>query len=370
MDGGEPDIPIYKMIECKGPTNTRVYTVAVYFRSVIMSVNCWHFYFNLVLFRGDRLAKAQGHSIQQAEMNAAKLALEKKSDLFPHLNYQKRIMEKSFKRQGVMSETIRETWYKETLRKRRELGLDAPDGTPIKQEVKVEVKQEQEDQAVNEIQGTSCGTVQDQPLQSEPEKETSVESHEVEKEKEGKSEERVIQVQDEVFEEISDPQPSNKEAVRAEIKEIEEKLKKKREEKAAKVAAAEADLEDGECIDSDEDEEEEAVSTPVCNASETNSKKIAPSTSQPPQTQTVDKAKQREDNRKRWGDERRDRESRDRDMMDGRDRHSRTYICKSRESRRSHEIDRDRKRSHERERDSKRSHERDRDRYYYDHYRS
>ena len=80
MDGGEPDIPIYKMIECKGPTNTRVYTVAVYFRSVIMSVNCWHFYFNLVLFRGDRLAKAQGHSIQQAEMNAAKLALEKKSD--------------------------------------------------------------------------------------------------------------------------------------------------------------------------------------------------------------------------------------------------------------------------------------------------
>ena len=23
MDGGEPDIPIYKIIECKGPTNTR-----------------------------------------------------------------------------------------------------------------------------------------------------------------------------------------------------------------------------------------------------------------------------------------------------------------------------------------------------------
>lgn len=45
------------MIECKGPTNTRVYTVAVY-------------------FRGERLAKASGHSIQQAEMNAAKEALE------------------------------------------------------------------------------------------------------------------------------------------------------------------------------------------------------------------------------------------------------------------------------------------------------
>ena len=46
MDGGEPDIPVYKMIECKGPTNTRVYTVAVY-------------------FKGERLAKDSGHSIQQ-----------------------------------------------------------------------------------------------------------------------------------------------------------------------------------------------------------------------------------------------------------------------------------------------------------------
>ena len=46
-----------RVIECKGPTNTRVYTVAVYFRGV-------------------RLASAMGHSIQQAEMNAAKRALE------------------------------------------------------------------------------------------------------------------------------------------------------------------------------------------------------------------------------------------------------------------------------------------------------
>ena len=45
-----------RVIECKGPTNTRVYTVAVY-------------------FRGRRLAKASGHSIQQAEMNAAREAL-------------------------------------------------------------------------------------------------------------------------------------------------------------------------------------------------------------------------------------------------------------------------------------------------------
>ena len=104
MDGGEPDIPVYKVIECKGPTNTRVYTVAVY-------------------FRGERLAKDYGHSIQQAEMNAAKIALEKCAHLFPHLNYQKRIMERSFKRQGV-GDLIRDNWYQETLKKRAELGMD------------------------------------------------------------------------------------------------------------------------------------------------------------------------------------------------------------------------------------------------------
>ena len=73
MDGGEPDIPVYKVIECKGPTNTRVYTVAVYFRS-------------------KRLASASGHSIQQAEMNAAKEALEKSKDLFPQLSHQKKVI--------------------------------------------------------------------------------------------------------------------------------------------------------------------------------------------------------------------------------------------------------------------------------------
>ncbi|KAG1670557.1 Ribonuclease 3 [Nymphon striatum] len=44
------------VIETKGPTNTRVYIVAVY-------------------FRGKRLAKGSGHSIQQAEMDAASNAL-------------------------------------------------------------------------------------------------------------------------------------------------------------------------------------------------------------------------------------------------------------------------------------------------------
>ncbi|KAL1379144.1 hypothetical protein pipiens_015117, partial [Culex pipiens pipiens] len=53
----EPDILICKVIECNGPTSTRVYMMADYF--------C-----------GKRLACSNGHSTQQAEMNAAKQALE------------------------------------------------------------------------------------------------------------------------------------------------------------------------------------------------------------------------------------------------------------------------------------------------------
>lgn len=82
MDGGEPDIPLYKVIECIGPTNTRVYTVAVYFRE-------------------KRLACATGHSIQQAEMNAAKKALENSKELFPQLIHQKKVIAHSMKRQNA-----------------------------------------------------------------------------------------------------------------------------------------------------------------------------------------------------------------------------------------------------------------------------
>lgn len=78
MDGGEPDIPVYKVIECKGPTNTRVYTVAVYFRR-------------------KRLATGSGHSIQQAEMAAASKALEASKELFPQLSHQRRVLERSLK---------------------------------------------------------------------------------------------------------------------------------------------------------------------------------------------------------------------------------------------------------------------------------
>ena len=90
------------MIESKGPTNTRVYTVAVY-------------------FKGDRLAKADGPSIQTAEMNAAKLALETCGHLFPHLDYQKKIVERSLKKN---KDHIKQTWAEEVRKKRKLIGLD------------------------------------------------------------------------------------------------------------------------------------------------------------------------------------------------------------------------------------------------------
>ncbi|CAO1415592.1 unnamed protein product [Diamesa hyperborea] len=82
MDGNEPDIPFYKVVESTGPTNTRIYKVAVYFRD-------------------KRLASSTGHSIQQAEMNAAKKALENSKNLFPQLDHQRRVIEKSLKHQKV-----------------------------------------------------------------------------------------------------------------------------------------------------------------------------------------------------------------------------------------------------------------------------
>ncbi|KAK3088622.1 hypothetical protein FSP39_021413 [Pinctada imbricata] len=84
LDGGEPDIPIYKMIESIGPTNTRRYTVAVY-------------------FRGERLATGVGHSIQQAEMSAATNALNERSELFPILAHQKRYLQRKHKAQQQQS---------------------------------------------------------------------------------------------------------------------------------------------------------------------------------------------------------------------------------------------------------------------------
>ncbi|MFH4979193.1 hypothetical protein AB6A40_005902 [Gnathostoma spinigerum] len=71
FDGGEPDIPEYRTIAVEGPTNTRVYKVAVYFRK-------------------KRLAVGTGHTMQLAQMQAAENALIEQADLFPTLKVSKR----------------------------------------------------------------------------------------------------------------------------------------------------------------------------------------------------------------------------------------------------------------------------------------
>ena len=72
-----------------------------------------------VYFKGDRLAKAEGSSIQTAEMNAAKLALDTCSHLFPHLDYQKKIVERSLKKN---KDHLKESWEEEVRKKRKILG--------------------------------------------------------------------------------------------------------------------------------------------------------------------------------------------------------------------------------------------------------
>lgn len=61
------------MIEAFGPTNTRQYTVAVYFRN-------------------ERLAKGRGHSIQQAEMSAARNALNQRSGMCMDIMFMMKIL--------------------------------------------------------------------------------------------------------------------------------------------------------------------------------------------------------------------------------------------------------------------------------------
>ena len=71
--GDTPDIPVYKVIETIGPTNTRDFRVSV-------------------KFQGQRLGVGSGHSIQEAEMNAATNALE--THYFPRLERQKHFLKR------------------------------------------------------------------------------------------------------------------------------------------------------------------------------------------------------------------------------------------------------------------------------------
>ena len=270
---------VFLLILCQHKANLRMLQTALVI--LILSIHLGFYILNNFLIfslRGERLAKAHGHSIQQAEMNAAKLALETCAHLFPHLNYQRRIMERSFKRQGVVTDTIRETWYQETLKKRQELGLDKPDA---------EIKEEAEDKPTEEETESLSLSPADMDLAEEEEESPSVIHQEVEVETKTSTSGQDSSSSSSVTAKKTEQQ----EAVRAEIREIEEKLQRKKMKKVSAVKTGE--IEDGEIGDSEEDEEP----APAVAA--------GPSVvilGPPPEEEVKDK--HREDQRKRWCDDR------------------------------------------------------------------
>ena len=239
-------------------------------------------------------------------------------------------MERSFKKQGVITETIRDTWYKETLKKRQELGLDSP----VKQEVKQEIKEEKPTiDEKKDISPDDTAPVVVAPIEPEPSKhDHQTPSVSGIKKLDAPS---TSQAKENInASSVSAPKKNdNKDAVRAEIKEIEEKLRKKKQKK---LAAKAADLEDGECDDSDDDAD--VATVPVVTAP------LDPPTVV---TNISDKQKQRDDNRKRWNEGRR----------------SSTHSG-------DHSYRDSREGSHSRDRDRRHDRRDDRSRYHDRHYRS
>ncbi|CAL8091556.1 unnamed protein product [Calicophoron daubneyi] len=74
----DPEIAHYKLLDHSGPTNQRTYLVGVY-------------------FRGQRLATGTGRSVQQAQMDAAKNALEIHQDTFRQLDFQRSVISRRYK---------------------------------------------------------------------------------------------------------------------------------------------------------------------------------------------------------------------------------------------------------------------------------
>lgn len=146
MNGGEPDIPIYKVIECMGPTNTRVYTVAVY-------------------FRGKRLASSSGHSIQQAEMKAANAALENSAELFPQLDYQKRVIAQSIQRQKG-SEFSRENRKKLSPRKNARHPLDDESNLPKQYRMREDISSDELDITSSDEDDASIKSMEKKDIES------------------------------------------------------------------------------------------------------------------------------------------------------------------------------------------------------------
>merc|ERR1719186_2595754 len=154
------------------------------------------------------------------------------------------MMERSFKQQGLVVDIVRDNWYQETLKRRKELGMDQEQ--TVKQEVVGEENHKVEAEVI--------------PIENIDTKRTVA----------SRSESEINKM-------------DNKEAIRAEIKEIEKKLLKKKRKKEGKRIGTEA--EDGECSDSEENFDEIEVEK-RCVASAPISDEIS---------------KKKIENRKRWG---------------------------------------------------------------------
>eukprot|EP00057_Strongylocentrotus_purpuratus_P009657 XP_011664131.1 PREDICTED: ribonuclease 3 [Strongylocentrotus purpuratus] len=83
VEGQEPDVPNYKVIGQSGPTNSRQYSVAVYFKS-------------------KRMSTGTASNIRDAEMEAAKNALRKGN--FPHLWFQRKCVMLRKQREAMREE--------------------------------------------------------------------------------------------------------------------------------------------------------------------------------------------------------------------------------------------------------------------------
>ncbi|XP_041482093.1 ribonuclease 3-like [Lytechinus variegatus] len=83
VEGQEPDVPYYKVISQSGPTNSRQYSVAVYFKA-------------------KRMSTGTASNIRDAEMEAAKNALRKGN--FPHLYFQRKCAMLRKQREAMMDD--------------------------------------------------------------------------------------------------------------------------------------------------------------------------------------------------------------------------------------------------------------------------
>ena len=92
VDESKPSLPIYKLIEEKGPPNHKQYKVAVYFNR-------------------KRIGEGIGKSIHDAEVEAAKNALKTKADMFPVLN---KYIANELKNSSYLSEGFKSELEKES----------------------------------------------------------------------------------------------------------------------------------------------------------------------------------------------------------------------------------------------------------------